>query len=261
MVTLPLSSQNTSPYGRSIQIRNVSHFYEHSSGHLTVLKNVSFEVAQGEIIALLGPSGCGKSTLLRLISGLETPTGGKIGVDGVRINGPSPDRLIVLQDSYLLPWRTIKQNVALGFEARNLPIDNGQIDQMLDMVGLLSFSDSYPRQLSGGMAQRATLARALVNNPDILLLDEPFGKLDSLTRMSIQDDFLKLSQSRTLTTLLVTHDVEEALLLASRIIVFTPRPAQIVDDFVINLTEPRHRDNRDFVALRHNILEALGHVF
>lgn len=260
MVELSSPLPKASADGLSIQVRNVSHFYEHSSGPLNVLKNVSFDVAKGEIVALLGPSGCGKSTLLRLISGLETPTNGKVGANGVRINGPSPDRLIVLQDSYLLPWRTIKQNVALGFEARNLPTDNKQIDQMLDMVGLLSFSNSYPRQLSGGMAQRATLARALVNNPDVLLLDEPFGKLDSLTRMSIQNDFLKLSQRRSLTTLLVTHDVEEALLLASRIIVFTPRPAQIVDDFFINLSEPRHRDNRDFVALRHTILKALGHV-
>lgn len=246
--------------GTSLQISRVSHSYGEGGDRVDVLENVTFGVDAGEFVALLGPSGCGKSTLLRLAAGLEQPTMGKIGVDMVRVTGPDPSRLLVFQDPTLFPWRTVRGNVALGLEARGVQGDHrGQVDAALDLVGLTAFAEARPHELSGGMAQRAALARVLVNQPSLLLLDEPFGKLDALTRMTLQGELLRLWQSGGFTTILVTHDVEEALLLAQRVIVFGPRPARIELEVEIDLAYPRHRDTRRFIELRRSILAALGH--
>jgi NitT/TauT family transport system ATP-binding protein len=225
-----------------------------------VIDNVTFGVDPGEFVALLGPSGCGKSTLLRLIAGLEAPSEGKLGAAMVRVTGPDPSRLLVFQDPTLFPWRTVRQNVALGLEARGLRGDFASVvDAALALVGLEAFAEALPHQLSGGMAQRAALARVLVNSPRLLLLDEPFGKLDALTRMTLQGELQRLWQSGGFTALLVTHDVEEALLLAQRVIVFGPRPARIVLETEVDLAFPRHRSDPAFIALRREILAALGH--
>jgi len=245
--------------GLPIQIRNVSHWFEARQAKLPVLDDITLTVCASETIALLGPSGCGKSTLLRLISGLELSRSGQIGVDGIRVTGPDPSRLLVFQDPLLFPWRTVRGNVAYGFQARELRESEACVMEAIQQVGLGDFTHAYPHELSGGMAQRAAFARVLAQDPRILLLDEPFGKLDSLTRMTMQNELLSLARRRGFTTLLVTHDVEEALLLATRVIVFSQRPARIISDLPVPMPFPRLRDQGEFVGLRRSLLRALGH--
>ena len=223
------------------------------------LRDISCRFDAGGLTALLGPSGCGKSTLLRLIAGLEAPTSGSIAADGVPIARPDPSRILVFQDPTLFPWATVRANVGTGLEARGvLNAQRGRVDEALALTGLTGFAKAYPHQLSGGMAQRAALARALVNDPALLLLDEPLGKLDSLTRLTLQEELVKLWRRRDFTALLVTHDVEEALLLAGRVVVFSDRPARIKAEFAVGKPYPRHRDDPEIVALRREILETLG---
>jgi NitT/TauT family transport system ATP-binding protein/sulfonate transport system ATP-binding protein len=244
-----------------IDVHGVSHHFDLSGAELPVLDGIDLKVAPGEFVALLGPSGCGKSTLLRLIAGLEPPATGMILADGKAVGAPDPSRILVFQDPTLFPWLTVRKNVAAGLEARGvLARQRHRIGHALSLVGLERFADAYPHQLSGGMAQRASLARALVHDPALLLLDEPLGKLDSLTRLALQDELVSLWQRTGFTALLVTHDVEEALLLASRVIVFSDRPARIKAEFPIDKPYPRHRDDVDLVHLRWEILAALGLV-
>ena len=200
--------------GASLDVEHVSHAFDIDGAVLPVLDDVSFAVKPGEFIALLGPSGCGKSTLLRLVAGLEPPRSGVLREDGDPVTGPFPSRVVVFQDPTLFPWRTVWNNVALGLEAQGiLKTQRQRVDAAIDLVGLSQFRNAYPHQLSGGMAQRVALARALVNDPRILILDEPLGKLDSLTRITMQAELVALWQRKWFTTLLVTHDVEEALFL------------------------------------------------
>ena len=243
----------------SLDVRGVSHEFDLDGSRLRVLDGVNLEIAAGEFVALLGPSGCGKSTLLRLIAGLETPTSGSILGDGEPILRPDPSRILVFQDPTLFPWATVQANVATGLEARGvLKSQRGRVTDALALTELTAFAKAYPHQLSGGMAQRAALARALVNDPSLLLLDEPLGKLDSLTRLALQEELVKLWRRRGFTALLVTHDVEEALLLAGRVVVFSERPAHIKAEFKVDKPYPRHRDDPDIVAKRREILETLG---
>jgi ABC-type nitrate/sulfonate/bicarbonate transport system ATPase subunit len=245
----------------AIDVRGVSHAFDLHGARLPVLDTIDLSVAAGEFVALLGPSGCGKSTLLRLISGLEAPSSGAIEADGEIIETPDPSRILVFQDPTLFPWTTVWKNVATGLDARGvLDQDRDRVDDALRLVGLTAFAKAYPHQLSGGMAQRAALARALVNDPALLLLDEPLGKLDSLTRLTLQDELVSLWRDKEFTAILVTHDVEEALLLASRVIVFGERPAHIKAEFAVDLPYPRHRDDARLVALRRQILATLGHA-
>jgi len=243
----------------SLEIRDVSHQFDLGGSRLPVLDAVTLNVDAGEFVALLGPSGCGKSTLLRLISGLDTPSSGAILADGEAIRRPDPSRILVFQDPTLFPWATVQANVATGLEARGvLRAQRGRVDEALALTDLTAFAKAYPHQLSGGMAQRAALARALVNDPKLLLLDEPLGKLDSLTRLTLQEELVKLWRRRGFTAVLVTHDVEEALLLAGRIIVFSDRPGRIKAEFKVDKSYPRHRDDPEIVALRREILGTLG---
>lgn len=238
---------------------HVSHGYDIGGSVLPVLDDVSLQIQPGEFVALLGPSGCGKSTLLRLAAGLELPRQGRtLGGDGP-ITGPGPDRILVFQEATLFPWRTVRRNVEAGPEARKeLPAKSARVDEALRLVGLQDFGDAFPHQLSGGMAQRAAIARALVNDPRLLLLDEPLGKLDSLTRLNLQKDLIRLWQDRGFTALLVTHDVEEALLLADRVILFSPRPARIIEELRVSRPHPRRRDDPALIALRSRLLASLG---
>lgn len=254
-----LADANPAVRALPLDIRSVSHHYDIAGTRFGVLDDISLTLAPGEFVALLGPSGCGKSTLLRLAAGLEHPRSGTLTEDGALIEAPDPSRLLVFQDPTLFPWRTVRKNIATGLEARGLlPQKAHRIDEALSLVRLEDFVDAYPRQLSGGMAQRVALARALVNDPGLLLLDEPFGKLDSLTRLSLQNELLKLWQTAGFTALLVTHDVEEALLLANRIVVLSDRPARILAEFAITANYPRHRDDPEFLRLRRKILGELG---
>ncbi|HVI50573.1 MAG TPA: ABC transporter ATP-binding protein [Candidatus Sulfotelmatobacter sp.] len=254
-----LKQEEALPAGMSLELSNVSHGFSLHGEVLPVLSQVSLNVQPGEFVALLGPSGCGKSTLLRLVAGLEPPTQGALIADGEAITGPDPSRVVVFQDPTLYPWRTIYDNVALGLEARGLlRTHKSRIDDALKLVGLENFHKAFPHQLSGGMAQRAALARALVNDPRLLILDEPLGKLDSLTRLTMQSEILDLWQRAGFTSLLVTHDIEEALFLATRVVVFSPRPARIVADIPVDRPYPRHRGDSYLADLRHKLLGLLG---
>jgi len=245
----------------ALAVRDVSHGFVLRDTHLQVLDRVDFSVGEGEFVALLGPSGCGKSTLLRLVAGLETPVSGVVATEEGPILSPDPSRILVFQDPTLFPWRKVWDNIAIGLEARGLlRTSRGRVDDVLRLVGLQNFANAYPHQLSGGMAQRVSLARALVNDPKFLLLDEPLGKLDALTRLSMQGEIVRIWQSTKFTALLVTHDIEEALLMATRVLVFSERPARIKADIRIDKAYPRHRDDEDLVRHRHEILTLLGHA-
>ena len=245
--------------GARITLQGVSHAFNTPQGRLQVLDDVSLTLAPGEFVALLGPSGCGKSSLLRLVAGLEAPEQGRITQDGQAITHPDPSRIVVFQDPTLFPWRTVRDNVALGLQARKVPqAQYARVDEALALVGLSEFAHSHPHQLSGGMAQRAALARALVNDPRLLILDEPLGKLDSLTRLAMQGEILRLWQQAGFSVLMVTHDVEEALFLANRVIVLSPRPARTVAELRVDLPYPRHRGQAQFVQLRQQALAHLG---
>jgi NitT/TauT family transport system ATP-binding protein len=245
--------------GASLDVEGVSHGFDIDGAVLPVLDNVSFRAKPGEFVALLGPSGCGKSTLLRLVAGLEPPRSGTLREDGDPITRPFPSRVVVFQDPTLFPWRTVWNNVALGLEAQGiLRSQRHRVDAAIDLVGLSGFRKAYPHQLSGGMAQRVALARALVNDPRILILDEPLGKLDSLTRITMQAEIASLWQRSGFTTLMVTHDVEEAVFLANRVIVCSDRPSRIKADIAVDRPYPRHRGDARLAELRRNILELLG---
>jgi len=245
--------------GARLGVRAVSHAFDIRGTPLPVLDRVDLDVEPGGFVALLGPSGCGKSTLLRLLAGLEPPDPGRITLDGQPVEGPDPSRLLVFQDPTLYPWRTVRGNVTLGLEARGVAGDRRErAGAALRLVGLEGFEDAYPHQLSGGMAQRAALARALVNEPRLLLLDEPLGKLDALTRLAMQAELLRLWREKRFTAVLVTHDVEEALVLAERVIVLPDRPASVRADIAVGRPYPRHRDDPELVRLRREILAILG---
>jgi len=240
----------------ALAFKSVSHAY----GALRVLSDINLEVAAGEFVALLGPSGCGKSTLLRLAAGLEHPIKGSVTANDLPIDEPDPSRILVFQDPTLFPWRTVRENVAIGPEARGVaPQSADRIADAIRLVKLDDFADSFPHQLSGGMAQRAALARALVNDPKVLLLDEPLGRLDSLTRLTMQKELLGLWQRSGFAVVLVTHDVEEALLLAQRVIVLSDRPARIEAEISVDIAYPRRREDPAIVELRHAILEKMGY--
>jgi NitT/TauT family transport system ATP-binding protein len=245
--------------GAPVRLAKLFHHFNLHGQKLLVLDEIDFAVGPSEFVALLGPSGCGKSTLLRLIAGLERPGSGRVFVSGSEIGGPDPSRILVFQDPTLYPWRTVRQNVALGLEARGqLRAQGGRIDEVLRQVGLDGFDHAYPHQLSGGMAQRAALARALVNEPFVLLLDEPLANLDSLTRITMQAELMALWERERFTAFLVTHDVEEALYLAGRVLVLSHRPARILADIAIELPYPRHRGSVRFAELRQQVLGELG---
>jgi NitT/TauT family transport system ATP-binding protein len=245
--------------GAHITVEQVSHRFDTPKGALAVLDNVTLSVAPGEFVALLGPSGCGKSTLLRLVAGLEPATQGRLLQDGAPIERPDPSRVVVFQDPTLYPWRRVRANVALGLQARGvIKQERKRVDVELERVGLTEFADAFPHQLSGGMSQRVALARALVNDPRLLVLDEPLGKLDSLTRLAMQSELVDLWQRDRFSALLVTHDVEEALFLAQRVIVFSPRPARVAAELNVDLPYPRHRGDPAFAALRREALQHLG---
>lgn len=228
-------------------------------GDLNVVDDFSRDVESGELVALVGPSGCGKSTLLHIAAGLESPSAGQMLAGGKPVRGPDPERTLMFQENALYPWMTLVQNVALALEFQK--VDKKQADaqarEWLQKVNLKSFEDYYPHQVSGGMRQRAALARAFITRPKALLLDEPFGALDALTRMTLQDALRQLIREAGPTVLLVTHDVDEALFLADRILVFSKRPATVLKEFKLSHHEKTH-DLSEFAGMRREILSLLG---
>jgi sulfonate transport system ATP-binding protein len=241
-----------------VRLRGVGRTFATPAGARTVLADVDLDLRAGEIVAFIGPSGCGKSTLLRQVSRLDSPDRGEILVDGTPAGGVDHRCAVAFQEPRLLPWRTVRQNVALGLP-RGTPKEAGgaRVDELLGLVGLEQSAGLRPRQVSGGMAQRAALARALARNPGVLLLDEPFGALDALTRLKMQDLLLEVHAAEPTTVLLVTHDVEEAVVLADRVVVLSPRPARVRATLEVALPRPRSATDPDVVALRARALRAL----
>ncbi len=224
-----------------LQIRHLSASFRGYQGDLSALDDVSFVVARGEFVCLIGPSGCGKSTLLRIAAGLLQPTRGEILLEGKPQHAPQKRVGLVFQQPTLLPWRSVQDNIALPLEMEGLPPHDIQArtDDLLALVGLSGFEEEYPIHLSGGMAQRTAIARALAQNPEVLLLDEPFGALDALTRERMAAELLRIWERDKRTVLMVTHSVEEATLLSDRVVVLSARPGRVVD--IVNVTLPRPR--------------------
>ncbi|MGH8808883.1 MAG: ABC transporter ATP-binding protein [Noviherbaspirillum sp.] len=227
--------------------------------NLQVISDFSREIEEGQLVALVGPSGCGKSTLLHMAAGLEKPSAGSMLADGRPVQGPHPERMLMFQENALYPWLTLAQNVAMALELQKVYKKQARTQAFawLDKVNLKGFEDYYPHQVSGGMRQRAALARAFITRPKVLLLDEPFGALDALTRMTLQDALRDLIREARPTVLLVTHDVDEALFLADRILVFSARPATVLKEFNLAHHEKTH-DLSEFAAMRRQILGLLG---
>ena len=222
------------------------------------LNDVELTIEHGDFVCLIGPSGCGKSTMLRLLAGLDKPTEGSIYLEGEKIKGPNYDRGLVFQDPNLFPWLDIYNNIAFGLKARHIyKSRKSSVKEFIKLVGLEGFENSYPHQLSGGMCQRASLARALIGHPKALLLDEPLGALDAFTRMNMQDELLRIKKEQDMTMVMVTHDVDEAVYLANKIVVMTPRPAKIEKIIDVKLHHPRDRNNPEFIYLRSQILKIL----
>jgi len=242
-----------------LHIENVNRtYYDDADNQVEALHNINLSVYRGEFLSIIGSSGCGKTTLLRLIAGLDKPETGTITLNGEQISQPDPQRGYVFQHGGLFQWLTVEKNIATGLKARHVYKENkDRVAHYIDLIGLKGFEKSYPHQISGGMAQRVAIARALINNPKVLLLDEPMGALDSFTRADIQDKLLELRKENETTMILVTHDVDEAIYLSDRIVVMTPRPGKISEIMKVNLPHPRHRGGTEFLAIRRDILEKL----
>ncbi|MGI6500418.1 MAG: ABC transporter ATP-binding protein [Anaerostipes sp.] len=240
-----------------INVDDVSMEYGKKETSFLALENVSLSIEKGEFICILGPSGCGKTTLLNAIAGFEKVTKGSIQINGKEVTKPNMKYVTIFQNYGLLPWRTIEKNVELGLETLKLSKEEKKkiVDQYIDMVGLSKFKESYPHELSGGMKQRVAIARALAVNPEVIFMDEPFGALDAITRMSLQDDVRRLSRDGKKTVIFVTHDIEEAVYLADRIVVMSPNPGKIKSIVNIRMGKQRDRTSDDFLVARDKIFE------
>ena len=242
-----------------LTIRGVTKRFAVGNGEVEALAPVDLTIPQGEFVCMIGASGCGKSTLLRIIAGFEEPTTGDVAIYGNAIAGPGSDRGMVFQDYALFPWMTVRENISFGPRQRQLPREEIErtTDEFIKMVGLERFADRYPNQLSGGMKQRVAIARVLANNANILLMDEPFGALDALTREQLQHELLQIWARTGVTAIFVTHSVEEAVLLADRVLVMSAGPGRIDSDFRIDLARPREVSSPEFNAMRRDVARRL----
>jgi NitT/TauT family transport system ATP-binding protein len=237
-------------------VENLHKHFPTREGRLEVLKGVSFEVKEGEFVSVVGPSGCGKTTLLRLVGGLERPSSGRVTIDG-KSSDPSLHRLgFIFQEDSLFPWRTVWENVRFGREVRGMEGEE-EVGKLLEGMGLRGFEHCYPHQLSGGMKQRVAIARALAVDPDLLLMDEPFANLDAQTRWILHQDLTKIWEEVGKTILFVTHNVEEAVYLSDRVLVFTSRPARVKRVLRVGLPRPRDKLSTGLVKLRREVVELL----
>lgn len=249
--------------GSVLRAEHISVTFPSPQGELEALDDVSFQVGQGEFVCVVGPSGCGKSTLLRVLSGLLSPTSGQVYLHGKPLNGPCGDIGIVFQKANLMPWRTALQNITLPLEIQGLDaaLARRQAADLIRLVRLEGFEQNHPHELSGGMAQRVAIARALIHDPQILLLDEPFGSLDALTRERMNLELLRIWQAHRKTVVMVTHNIQEAILLADRVIVMTIRPGRVTVSLPVTLPRPRSQDLiycGAFTELARRIREAIG---
>jgi NitT/TauT family transport system ATP-binding protein len=244
----------------AVDFRDVSLAYRTSGGRRLALDGVDLSVGSGEFVALVGPSGCGKSTLLKVAAGLVVPTAGEVRVDGAAVTAPPAGVGMLFQNDALLPWRSAGENVRLPMQIAEVPRaeQDRRVTALLERVGLADFTDYTPNQLSGGMRKRVALARTLAADPKVFLMDEPFGPLDALTRREIGRDFLDLWEELRTTVLFVTHDVDEALLLADRVVVMSPAPGRIVEDYTVPLPRPRDPRELRFTAEYHDLYDAVS---
>ena len=246
-----------------LKVKDLTAAFPNGNGGLQVLNQISFEIRESEFVCLLGPSGSGKSTLLRIMAGLLGYQEGQVILDGREMNGPRRGVGIVFQKANLMPWRTVRENIILPLELQNSPEQESSTaaQELIELVGLQGFEESLPRDLSGGMAQRVAIARALVHDPDLLLLDEPFGALDALTRERMASELLRIWTVRCKTVFMVTHDISEALYLADRVLAFSERPARITLDLEVDLPRPRRPEMRytpAFGQMAQRLREAIG---
>ena len=228
------------------------------SGEVLVLDNLDLEVREGEFVCILGPSGCGKSTFLNVVAGFLPPTAGSVRIDGEEVRGPDPRRIFVFQERGVFPWLTVEGNIGFGLGKSSKAERARRVAHYVDLVGLRGFEQAYPHELSGGMKQRVEVARALAVDPDMLYLDEPFGALDSITRLEMRRELLRIWQAERKTILFVTHDIEESVQLADRIVVMTARPARIRRIVDVDLPHPRDLSSRRYLELRDGIFEEIG---
>jgi len=246
-----------------INIAHLSKTFPRERGMIIALDEFGLEVRKGEFVCLLGPSGCGKTTVLRIVAGLETKSGGSVTVEGREVRDAGPDRGMVFQEFALFPWRSVRKNIEFGLEVKNVPeTERARVSkELIELVGLEGFEDAHPRELSGGMKQRVAIARALANDPEVLLMDEPFGSLDAQTRNLMQKELLRIWSARRKTVLFVTHSVEEAVYLADRVVVMTARPGKVREIVGLPLNRPRNRTSREFIDIRSKVLGELEEEF
>jgi ABC-type nitrate/sulfonate/bicarbonate transport system, ATPase component len=238
-----------------IDIKDVSKEYLQNNSTFKALDHVSLQIEKGEFLCLLGPSGCGKTTLLNSVAGFEKVNSGSISIDGRQVSEPSISHVTIFQNYGLLPWRTVQKNVELGLESKKLSKSERRdiASKFIDLVGLSRFSKSHPSQLSGGMQQRVAIARALAVDPEIIFMDEPFGALDALTRLKMQDEISNIWEQQKKTIIFVTHDIEEAVFLADRIVIMTPNPGKIKSIINVPLARKRDRTSLDFLKIRDRV--------
>lgn len=244
----------------TIKINQLHKVYETGGEPTTALEHIDLEIRDGEFVCIVGPSGCGKSTLLEIVAGLLEHTSGEILLDDVPVRGPSRDIGVVFQDASLYPWKTVRKNIALGMELARVPKaeQEARLEKYIRLMNLSGFEDQYPAQLSGGMRQRAGIARALVMNPKVLLMDEPFSAVDHLTRCTLQEELVRIRQEEKRTIFFVTHDLNEAVYLADRVILLTPRPGRIQQEYRVKLPHPRSRNDDYLIRLATRIMADIG---
>ncbi len=246
--------------GGEVTIRGLSKSFSLNGQRLNVLRDLRLDIRGGESLAIVGPSGCGKTTLLRILAGLESPDQGEVLIDNRRVQGVGTERAIIFQEPRLLPWLTVLGNVAFGLEVRGLSKTEAKARarHYIQLVGLADFETAYPRQLSGGMAQRVGIARALTVQPEILLLDEPLGALDAMTKLTMQEELARIWREERVTMILVTHDLEEAIYLADRVLVLSKGVGAVPRLIDIGLSRPRDRSESGFVAMRRRLMAEFG---
>jgi NitT/TauT family transport system ATP-binding protein len=255
MSTQPSS---TSASGVKLRMDHVSMMFERDGKTTPVLDDINLDVQNGEFICLVGPSGCGKSTLLNVMGGFLSPTNGSVSIDGEPVEGPDPRRILVFQERGVFPWLTVEGNIGFGLSKLSDAERKQRIAHYVQMVRLQGFEHTYPSDLSGGMKQRLQVARALAVNPDILFLDEPFGALDSVTRLIMRQELLRIWQTERRTIIFVTHDIDEAVQLADRVVVLSDRPAKIKDVLTVEIAHPRNLSSARYLELRDQLASKIG---
>jgi NitT/TauT family transport system ATP-binding protein len=241
-----------------LRAEGINMIFSRDGNSVSVLENVNLEVGEGEFVCLLGPSGCGKSTMLNVIAGFISPSSGEVRIDGQPVVGPDPRRIFVFQERGVFPWLTVEGNIGFGLFKLTVEEREKRIAHYVKLVGLQGFEKAYPQELSGGMKQRLEVARALAVNPDMLFLDEPFGALDSITRLIMRGELLRIWEAERKTIIFVTHDIEEAVQLADRVVVMSARPAKIQRVVDIDIAHPRDISSRRYLELRDGIFEEIG---